>query len=174
MRNLTALPYIRVSLPCAYLLIASCNIYTCFVLYMSMSRFAQTLLLFYFSVYFSSCDSAIVAPSFFFILSLENKLLVLFLQLFLFQFKDSIYEVYREFKMSWNDAEDVCISNGGHLWSINSHEEWFQIFEKKIPIPTQEKKDTGPASFTGGHFNLLHYDNTFIGLKLNKDVRFIM
>ena len=34
---------------------------------------------------------------------------------------------------SWQDAEVVCNGSGSHLWSINSHEEFYHIFTKTEP-----------------------------------------
>ena len=31
--------------------------------------------------------------------------------------------------VSWYGAEMRCRENGGHLWSVNSHEEWINIYE---------------------------------------------
>ena len=29
---------------------------------------------------------------------------------------------------SWSDAEDMCQLSQGHLWSINSHDEWWDVY----------------------------------------------
>ena len=29
---------------------------------------------------------------------------------------------------SWSDAEDMCKQSQGHLWSINSHDEWWDVY----------------------------------------------
>ena len=29
---------------------------------------------------------------------------------------------------SWSDAEDMCKQGQGHLWSINSHDEWWDVY----------------------------------------------
>ena len=30
---------------------------------------------------------------------------------------------------SWLDAEATCEAEGGHLWSINSYDEWWNIYQ---------------------------------------------
>ena len=32
-------------------------------------------------------------------------------------------------KASWLDAEHYCTTRGSHLWSINSFDEWYNIFQ---------------------------------------------
>ena len=37
---------------------------------------------------------------------------------------------------SWIDAQSACEKNGTHLWTINSHEEWYNVYTKQwINVP---------------------------------------
>ena len=32
-------------------------------------------------------------------------------------------------KSNWLDAENYCAIGGGHLWSINSFDEWYNVYQ---------------------------------------------
>ena len=32
---------------------------------------------------------------------------------------------------SWLDAQRICDNKGSHLWTINSHEEWYDVYTKQ-------------------------------------------
>ena len=56
-------------------------------------------------------------------------------------------------KATWNEAESICNTKGGHLWSIGSHEEWINVYEA-----------LDPWSHTND-IELLNTGTSFIGLK---------
>ena len=63
---------------------------------------------------------------------------------------------------SWKDAEQVCVHNNGHLWSVNSYSEWWNIMHS---IGQSE----GNAFHTQG-MSLLGTNLLFIGLEKKEQV----
>ena len=46
-----------------------------------------------------------------------------------FQYTNSIYFMIYKDSCSWSEAEYMCSTQGtGHLWSINSHDEWWDVY----------------------------------------------
>ena len=46
---------------------------------------------------------------------------------------------------SWTDAQKICEKKGSHLWTINSHEEWYNMYTKqwdKMPNSIKEQSRT--------------------------------
>ena len=64
---------------------------------------------------------------------------------------------------SWSDAQKECDKNGSHLWTINSHEEWYNVYTKRLlHVPD---RITGQARlFSGAIFDPLVAQHFFIGL----------
>ena len=71
---------------------------------------------------------------------------------FLFtQYKDSCYFAEYLHTASWHEAESLCNNkHGGHLWAVNSHEEWDAVFTKDIKYHPYYAHD--------GSRNHLHFD----------------
>ena len=46
-----------------------------------------------------------------------------------FQFQNSFYTVNYLNYSSWLDAEHYCANYGSHLWSINSFDEWYNVYQ---------------------------------------------
>ena len=46
-----------------------------------------------------------------------------------FQLQNSIYTVNYLTNASWSDAEHYCAKRGSHLWSINSFDEWYNVYQ---------------------------------------------
>ena len=84
-----------------------------------------------------------------------------------FQYRESLY-IIRQTKNngSWLDAQRVCEGfEGGHLWTINSHEQWTILLEMKM--------ENIYNSIYHDSYSLLLFDplsspQSFIGLKNNK------
>ena len=53
------------------------------------------------------------------------------------------------YNRSWLDAQRICDEKGSHLWTINSHEEWHNVYDRTFGRSELD-------SFRGPHF--------FIGL----------
>ena len=49
--------------------------------------------------------------------------------IYLLQFLHSVYYIRTLESGSWYDAEKVCIRHGGHLWSVNGHSEWWNVYQ---------------------------------------------
>ena len=63
---------------------------------------------------------------------------------------------------SWDESQAVCETNGSHLWTVNSHEEWNAIFAK-----TSRNLDlyfSGKEAESHGFFDPLVSTVFFIGL----------
>ena len=60
-----------------------------------------------------------------------------------FQFQNSFYTVNYLTNASWSDAEQFCASSGSHLWSINSFDEWHNVYQSVQQSSLfEESKDT--------------------------------
>ena len=46
-----------------------------------------------------------------------------------FQFQNSLYTVVYLGSSSWLHAEQYCANDGRHLWSINSFDEWYNVYQ---------------------------------------------
>ena len=46
-----------------------------------------------------------------------------------FQFQNSLYTVNYLEDSNWFDAEKYCANAGSHLWSINSFDEWYNVYQ---------------------------------------------
>ena len=67
---------------------------------------------------------------------------------------------------SWTDAQNECEKNGTHLWTINSHEEWYNVYTKRwIHVPARVTGQARP--FSGAIFDPLIAQHFFIGLVLS-------
>ena len=69
---------------------------------------------------------------------------------------------------SWDNAELSCNKRGAHLWSINSHEEFYHLLRKEQYDKTHfTKKDNYKVSYTRynvGRFDPGHAHHFYIGL----------
>ena len=64
---------------------------------------------------------------------------------------------------SWMDAQNACQMKGAHLWTINSHEEWYNVYTKRwIHVPASVTGQARP--FDGAIFDPLVARHFFIGL----------
>ena len=67
---------------------------------------------------------------------------------------------------SWLDAEYLCNDRDGHLWSLNSFDEWWNVFQSVQHSSMNEEAET---YFT----NLIMISTLlFIGLTRNELVRY--
>ena len=64
----------------------------------------------------------------------------------------------RHMNVSWTEAENKCQGIGGHLMSINSHEELRTVYIDKL-LPHLEGTQSNQEQ------RLFNVDNFFIGLK---------
>ena len=62
--------------------------------------------------------------------------------------------------MSWLDAEKFCQSRDGHLWSINSYEEWHQLYDRR-------RYAHNSYSLALDRFDPIYFDHSFIGLHVD-------
>ena len=46
-----------------------------------------------------------------------------------FKFQNSLYTVSYLNYASWSDAEQDCDKKRSHLWSINSFDEWYDVYQ---------------------------------------------
>ena len=60
---------------------------------------------------------------------------------------------------SWTGASRMCQNEGGHLWSINSHEQWREL---QMLVKVHALNSTVFANLV---FQLFQRELTFIGLK---------
>ena len=65
-------------------------------------------------------------------------------------------------KGTWEDAEQVCVDNGGHLWSVNSYSEWWNVMH------IIGKNEAGVFSVQG--MAMMGTTLLFIGLKKMEQV----
>ena len=84
-----------------------------------------------------------------------------------FQTLTSCLSIYDNFAGSWNDANDVCMKQGGYLWSLNNGHEWDEVFFS--PRFSKEKDILPPNNAT--QF-LQKSSIIFLGLKSNSKVSF--
>ena len=79
------------------------------------------------------------------------------------QFGSSCYLSLVHYKSTWKECQDTCTKKGGHLWTINSHEEWKNVFTKTL-------KNLAALVGLGieGIFDPLSSPYTFIGLIRDK------
>ena len=59
-----------------------------------------------------------------------------------FQFQNSLYTVNYLKNSSWLDAEHHCANGGSHLWSINSFDEWYNVYQSVQHTSMFEEADT--------------------------------
>ena len=87
---------------------------------------------------------------------------------FMFQYMESCYWIRNNVNLSWEIAEETCREDGGHLWSINSHEEWSEVILINIkniaytlyPYPINFVRNWQYDPLTSKHF--------FVGFKDGK------
>ena len=60
---------------------------------------------------------------------------------------------------SWADAQRICDKKGSHLWTINSHEEWYNVYTKQWE--TMSNSIEGQSSTP---FGAMLHSHFFIGL----------
>ena len=84
----------------------------------------------------------------------------------MFQFKGSTYLITRMANYSWTDAELFCSNIGGHLWSINSHEEWEQLYDHRATTIYDDYR----SDLNHERFDPMYYEQSFIGLIRDKNV----
>ena len=67
------------------------------------------------------------------------------------------------------DAQNSCEKNGTHLWTVNSHEEWYNVYTKQwLNVP---KHATGRSrTLSDALFDPLIALHFFIGLETHSDV----
>ena len=64
---------------------------------------------------------------------------------------------------SWSDAQAACEERNSHLWTINSHEEWDNVFTKKWNnVPDDLVRPS--RTIVGAIFDPLLAPHFFIGL----------
>ena len=42
----------------------------------------------------------------------------------------SCYSEHTKYGITWDEAEHYCNTNRGHMWSINSHDEFYHIYRR--------------------------------------------
>ena len=47
---------------------------------------------------------------------------------------------------SWLDAEHYCVSGGSHLWSINSFDEWYNVYQSVQHTTMYEEADASATN----------------------------
>ena len=65
---------------------------------------------------------------------------------------------------SWTDAQAACEERSSHLWTINSHEEWDNVFTKKLTHVPDDFVGQ-PRTILGAIFDPLVAPHFFIGLR---------
>ena len=66
-------------------------------------------------------------------------------------------------KVSWKAAQDVCGEADDHLWTINSHEEFENVFTKEWSNLLDDFLESS-SKIAGGIFDPLVSQHFFIGL----------
>ena len=70
-------------------------------------------------------------------------------------------------RSSWVDAEEHCVTLGGHLWSVNSHEEWTNLLRTNNNLEMSAKHE-GRTLNDQKWFDPFLSRITFIGLTNEK------
>ena len=82
---------------------------------------------------------------------------------YFWQFGMSCYSPAYLLSGSWADAQSACEENDAHLWTINSHEEWTNVYTKQwanVPNSLTGRSRT----LIGAIFDPLVARHFFIGL----------
>ena len=67
---------------------------------------------------------------------------------------------------SWNDAEDDCRKGSSHLWSINSYDEWWNVYNSLGTLAAgKHQHDVIHSTFQEIPSTIL----LFIGLRVYRD-----
>ena len=73
----------------------------------------------------------------------------------------SCYDEHTRESITWEQAEGYCNHRGGHLWSINSFEEFYRIYRRK-------SRSVSNSSIKPMSFDPDSSEHSFIGLREDK------
>ena len=84
---------------------------------------------------------------------------------------DSCWTVHKDFQGNWNSASEICKTQGGHLWSVNSDKEWNEVLTSQRYHNLEETQDRQYLQ----PINAMRYFRSssliYLGLKSDRKVR---